>query len=481
MIENVDNRPSASAGGRSFLWKALIVILLLTAAQMIYVYTATSHFVSRYTSDSRTFGKIAADIFDGGGLRRFHHPFVYPALLGLYKMVSGGEEGIGFFMAQAAWKGVFLVAIFLLLRKKLKDTDSLIATVLIGISPLWFMYTIRYMAENIEVPLVVVALLVHFNWREEIRAEGRLGKKLGLTFAAALLAWLCLMSKYLCLVMLPVFCLIWGSGALQKGEKKKEGIVKALIWCVIYTAMVSALILAYAALIARGQGVRLSFTLVKTTLGFNAASGPERVGYQFIPQMKWVMCYTLYAMLGASVIIASLVTGATWKKTAKNLAEVLGLIGIFLVLIYVASRHSTLADYNAKWMSKLLSRYVSLMSTLGVLLMFYMLPDGGSYGGESLRDKKCLLRSAFGALAGCGIVVLAWEIIYRNALGFRMVKDFVGENRGLDMLSFWRIGLAAVFFYLIAIALSSFIRKKNFLYIAVGACFLLNDLSIYVS
>ena len=276
-------------------------------------------------------------------------------------------------------------------------------------------------------------------------------------------------------------------------------IARTVLWCVIYTGIVLALIVLYAAIIAKGQGRPLKLDVIKLTMGFSQASGPDKVGYVFLPDGKWVLCYTLYGLLGASVFAASLIGRASWEKTRKYLAEVLGILAAAAVLIYAASRHSTLAWYNTDgYMLKLLGRYVSLMTTMGLLLIFYMIPEDGRLRdgpgssaklsnagfGEVVKNPGlsagAIVRTLIGAAAGYLIVVLAWKILYRNALGLNMDPNFLAENRGLDLLAFWRIGKGAAVFYMLMILLNAVVRKRKVLYLTLVLCFLLNDLSLFV-
>ena len=510
----------------SALKKAILIILILSAAQLVYVYFGQSLLTSVKRPDKADYVKVAEDLLDGGGLYEFQYPFAYSFFVGLAAFFPERLQNNLFYAMQVVWKAGFLLAIFCALRKKLKEEESLIAILLVGLSPLWFMYSFRYMAENLEVPLVILTMLLHFNMREVLSGNASAGKKLLYTFIAALLAWLCFMTKYLCLLLLPVFCLLWGSGALiaravgpagpSKGgapgtkpfcfepdnhSSRLSGgrIARAAVWSVIYTGIVLALIVLYAAIIAKGQGRPLKLDVIKLTMGFSQASGPDKVGYVFLPDGKWVLCYTLYGLLGASVFAASLIGRASWEKTRKYLAEVLGILAAAAVLIYAASRHSTLAWYNTDgYMLKLLGRYVSLMTTMGLLLIFYMIPEDGRLRdgpgssaklsnagfGEVVKNPGlsagAIVRTLIGAAAGYLIVVLAWKILYRNALGLNMDPNFLAENRGLDLLAFWRIGKGAAVFYMLMILLNAVVRKRKVLYLTLVLYFLLNDLSLFV-
>ena len=107
------------------------------------------------------------------------------------------------------------------------------------------------------------------------------------------------------------------------------------------------------------SGCKIDLEIVKLSLGFSSGSGPENTGYKMLPQMKWIICYTAYPFLQAGIIVGENLK-IRWKDIPKSIREnIIFLRSISLLLIFVAARHSSLVDYNADGMLKLLGRYVT--------------------------------------------------------------------------------------------------------------------------
>jgi len=464
---------ACSVKNRNEYLRILAVILLLTAGEYLLCRMGQSTLKEVHAGwDKRHYFAVAKDLFDGGAFTEFQYPFVYPVFIWLT-----GQTERGLLLSQVLVKAFSLAVIWLLLRKKMPEREGMTVMVLLALSPLWCIFSFRYMAENLEVPLLLITLLLHFGRRENLAGSGHFLRKLLLTVLAAGMAWTLMMTKYMCLLLLPVFCLLWGTAAFQKKEKRW---LSALFWCAVYTSVVLLLIVYYAHLVAQSQGAALNLAVIKKTIGFSQASGPDRVGYRFIPEARWLLCYGLYAFTGAAMILVSLLAGASRKRILENPCVCAGIGAIALILIYVSARHSTLAPYNVDgYMDRLLGRYVAPVTTLGVMLPYFTLP-GAVPASEAAPSRGSLLRSISAAAAGCAVVLGAWAVLYRNCLGFNMSKKFVLENRGFDLLAFSRIGFPAVCVYLVLILLNAFVKKKQVLYLSLAACFLMNDFSLLI-
>ncbi len=100
------------------------------------------------------------------------------------------------------------------------------------------------------------------------------------------------------LITLPVFCLSFCSAYLGRDiGTYKTRLKRFMLSAIIYTFVVLICIFGYAFIYA--QRTALPFTdAIIGTMGFTTGSGPANNGYAVLVDIKWVLCYVLYALLG---------------------------------------------------------------------------------------------------------------------------------------------------------------------------------------
>ena len=151
------------------------------------------------------------------------------------------------------------------------------------------------------------------------------------------------------------------------------------------------------------------------SLGFSSGSGPENTGYKMLPQMKWIICYTAYPFLQAGIIVGENLK-IRWKDIPKSIREnIIFLRIISLLLIFVAARHSSLVDYNADGMLKLLGRYVTYIVLIEIII--YAITE------KYKKEEKAIDR--FFRILLCYIV---WKFCLETGRGLACITSRSGES-----------------------------------------------------
>ena len=118
------------------------------------------------------------------------------------------------------------------------------------------------------------------------------------------------------IVTLPVFCLFWCSVYYRKNDKWRS-IWKVFRQGCFYTAIVLACVLLYAFVYSISTEIAFSKETLLGTMGFIAPHGPEHTGYSMEADLKWVISYILYALLGAITIVVAIIIYAKQELVKK--------------------------------------------------------------------------------------------------------------------------------------------------------------------
>lgn len=186
------------------------------------------------------------------------------------------------------------------------------------------------------------------------------------------------------------------------------------------------------------------------SLGFSSGSGPENTDYKMLPQMKWIICYTAYPFLQAGIIVGENLK-VRWKDIPKSIREnIIFLRSISLLLIFVAARHSSLVDYNADGMLKLLGRYVTYIVLIEIII--YAITE------KYKKEEKAIDRF-FRIFMLVACTVFCYAILYGN-FAWKPAEDWLASLRGLENLAFLKLGYIFVIVTCILIVVSQVFGKK---------------------
>ncbi len=339
--------------GNLRFWLTFIGIICL------HIFIVFGSKMSVQNVDSYGYIKIARDLVSGGKIASVQYPFLYPLLL-TPALIFGDHflDVMGFI--QVILSVLPLVICYFLLKDEIGKKHAVLCGLICSLLPVAIRHSALIMSENLFYPLVILIFIFHFRFRGDshiIRNSILAGVILFAVFA----------TKYISLPLAPLLCIYWGAGYYRK-ENKMKGMRNVFVSMFIYTGTVLSLITAYALYYVHRNSVPLSVSVFRKILGFSVASGPDRVGYVFLPEMKWIVLYLLYMFMISAPIIYALIM--SWDSMPKDFrAKAAGIlrltIVIGLVFLYAAARHSTLAPYNADGvMKKMLARYVTYISAL---------------------------------------------------------------------------------------------------------------------
>lgn len=405
-----------------------------------------------FISDEILYKRISYSLFQWKPALSWHYPILYPALIspGFFFRSHFYEAML---VINILSKGIGLFLIWKLLRKESDEDRALRMLVLIGFSPIYFLYSRVLMAENLACPLLILNVLYHEHYRKKM-AEGRGGKRLAYTLGAALLSLSLFWTKYLLLVTLPVFCLFWCAPLLRGEGKTSAKLFSFVKEGIVYTAVVVLSLLAYAWIYALRTDQPFTLELITGTMGFGIGSGPSNNGFAVSVEFKWVTSYVLYAVLGAALIIVGMIINTKADLLRKN-REIVTLIMLLLTaLIYISARHSTYVDYNkGGLMMNLCGRYVAYATPL--LAICWMRTCSLERGAAVSNGRKIA-----GGIVGTVIVWASYELLYVLSPGVEQSSSWLTGIRAADNAGFTNMGHAFCLIYCIGIGIILFTDYK---------------------
>ncbi|MFI3206425.1 MAG: glycosyltransferase family 39 protein [Clostridia bacterium] len=434
----------------------LLIIAGFTLIYIIYQLVATSLMNGKYIGDEMIYFAISYDIFAGNGINDVQYPIVYPLI-----------TAVAFFFEEP-YRVIQLINIFLnslipfvtyfFIRNMFEREKVVIISILMLVSSFAVCFPSFVMGENLMYLLFLVAFFFHFKYAGE--------KSLKFAFIAGLLLAVMYMTKYLALLMLPAFGLYWICQYFKKEDIKKS-LIDILKNFAVYGIAYGLVVILYAFIYSNVNGLALSIDVIKEIGGFSVATGPERVGYSFIPQLKWIGMYVVYAfvlLIPCVIVIVAKIKNAKFLKEFDSKVLKLIFLSVLLVMFtcYTASRHSTLAPYNSTGnMIKLLGRYVSYASTFSIIIAVVLFDKK-----EMISKKKAILL----ALGACVSATISYLILYQDLI-WTTTTAFLNVTRGRDLAGFYILGYKYLLYYCIVIIAFVFFYfiKKN---IYVTACLL---------
>lgn len=359
-------------------------------------------------------------------------------------------------------KTIALVPINNMLRRCLPKY-SLECTMMVAFSPIYFVWSRLLMAENLLAPLLIICILYHICYHPRNRAE--VDKK---TVFAALLGLSLIYTKYLTIVLMPIFCLYWSWELLRRGYKNICNYLKVNVF---YTLVVVCGILLYSIVYSISSKTAWSFEVVKATIGLDSGgSSPGTVGYSLLIDEKWLVCYLCYMVLGAGIQIALIMLLSDVGRVKK---EVIFLLWISVALCYVAARHSSLVSYNEGYrMHKLLGRYVAYFLPICIVLLFL-----------TMSHKVSKRRVIASAISVPMLMFLSYLVLYERLL-WNYEEGWLGGVRGWENVGFLHMGilLCAIYCVTAVIVAILFVRKKVRLATIIVCCIMsINSLDAVVT
>lgn len=395
-----------------------------------------------FISDEVLYKRIADSLFHFQPAISWHYPILYPLLIspGLFFNTYFYEAMV---MINIIFKGLCLIVIWKLLRRETDNERAFYILILIGFSPIYFLYSRVLFAENLACPLLIINFLYHESFRKKLLSDDiSTKKKLGFTVIASLLSLALFWTKYLMLITLPVFCLCWCSVYLREKSAVWIKVKKFMGTAILYTLMVLVCILGYAFCYAVRTGMPLTLETITGTMGFGIGSGPANNGYAITVEAKWLLSYALYALLGAVPIIAGIIVMTGRRCLNNNKAMItLGAI-LILALVYISARHSTYVDYNAGGkMMNLCGRYVAYATPILAICWLR----------TYINTAKNKLKIVWGGAIGIILVWVSYILLYVTSPGVEQSASWLTGLRAADNAGFTNLGISLCIIYCICI------------------------------
>ncbi len=408
--------------------KYWLILLIFVISQITFVFYSKPYIVN---GDEKVYKEIAQDIFYGNPVSSFHYPFLYPAILAP-GLICKQHFLWAMLCINIVIKVIGLGVIYVLLKKLLPSGRILAVVIMIACTPGYFVFSRLLLSENLSVPLLLIAVLYHMVFRrvkisDEIRNKGRVWFTIGAALLSLSLFW----TKYLMLVLLPIFCLYWCTACLNR---EKKSTVRYFVWDgIVYVSTVCIFIGLYFLLYAARTGAEPTFELLKATMGFATKAGPESTGYALLPSGRWIICYLAYAILGNVLIVTHIIGRTDIQKLRAFKGHFYFIISLAVMLIFVSARHSTLVYYNeGGQMVKLLGRYITYITPLSVVVWAFLVDKT-----EANRTSKWRGRIAF--LYGTAAIWIPYLILYRRKL-WNPNEDWLSGCRGLENIGYLEWG-----------------------------------------
>lgn len=440
-----------------------MLIFIFAILSLCYVFYDFPYII---ISDEKVYKQLAYEIWYGQVTSTFHYPLVYPLSIAT-SFIFGKYFWLACYIINVVIKTIALLVIYKLLLHILNDRISLLVCFLIGFSPIYFIYSRLIMAENIFVPLLIINILFHIVYDSEKKREYLL------TIVAAILTLCLYETKYLALILIPIFFLYWCSSCIIGVDKSNycDRIVKLFKKSILYLGTIFILLLIYAFYYSFRSQQSMSIKILKETMGlYSGGSAPGNVGYHLIPDVKWIICYSLYAILGIAPVLTAIIKRTdTIKKSCQIKKITYFLLIICAGLIYIAARHSTFVEYNANGeMKKLLGRYVSSITPVFSVLF-------GIVYKKTINRGNSILRIVGGGFL-CLIVIAGYWILYTGGI-WKPDKKWLSGLRGIENSAFLVIPVIYVVILCIAIIISLFSNQMKTCAVVACMCYCINAVS----
>lgn len=197
--------------------------------------------------------------------------------------------------------------------------------------------------------------------------------------------------------------------------------------------------------------------LFKTTIGLNSGgSSPGAVGYSLLVDAKWLVCYFLYMVLGASILISLMFLFADKQKIKKNKDVFFFLACISMMLCYVAARHSSLVAYNEGYkMCKLLGRYVAYFIPLCVIAFFPIM-------NPTLQKRRIPIATCVAGVT----IFLPYFVLYRSMI-WDYEPDWLDYARGWENIGFLHLQEKLCIIYCVVLVAAIYLISKRYIKSAV--------------
>lgn len=159
--------------------------------------------------DEVIYKQIAFEIHKFIPVSTFHYPFLYPLMI-VPAVMLGENSYHGFIILNIVYKVIFLCIINIQLKKVIDKRYVSYILAMLAFSPIVFIWSKYIMSENLMAMLLIVTVLYYLIYQKNTFDESGLERSgVWQTMIAAGLTVCLFWTKYLALVLIPVFFLYW--------------------------------------------------------------------------------------------------------------------------------------------------------------------------------------------------------------------------------------------------------------------------------
>ncbi len=357
---------------------------------------------------------ISGRIFSGQQLIT-HYPPLYPVLISP-AFVFGGDFFRNIQILNAIYSSFLVVLIYLILKLYVDNKMALAGAFLSVLLPFHYFFPRQVYSENVFIPLLFLLIYV-------------LLKPSGLSirrtvFFGVLLSAIYL-TRYIALIVLPVFILLW---SLRIFEKSNSVTMKKHLVILLYTIM-----LIFGVWILYGL---LMGNPVKSMIGFHVTGDANSSQLTFIRFLYWTIKVLAFSVLLTGPFIYPLVIflhenfpaqlfTRNWTGDIVSLCGSLNLKNrLFLVFSGLTAafwvsiiRHHMRVDYNFPHITRFVSRYLAFLVPLAFILAWI--------GIDGLIKSKT--RGKWGLLV-ISVIILVFSYALVFQIPFFSISPFTPET-----------------------------------------------------
>ena len=411
-------------------------------------------------SDEYVFARMARSFYyqhnlNMDGIPSNVHPPLYPIVIS-QAYLAGNMELVYAFMklTNVILTTLAIIPIFLILRRFLSEKKSLLASIVISLSPPLFSFPSYIMAENLFYFLFILLVFFIYNLLET--------RKKAYIVLSGITLGLCFLTKFMgiALFSIPLILIII---KLVKKDFSQEKPLRFVLTQLLVIFI--ALVIIAPWIIRTGNLFGYSISSLMGAYSYEAVAAIKYSAYP-IAFLNWFLLYLAYIILGSGVVLGIIAFSHSNQNPKAKYLYTIFFMSLFLFLILAANHASGILRIKTPfpWFTERpIGRYIEslipFIMTLGFISM------------ESL-DKQRLKKALFCSIP---LFVIASQLAIANLFlvnnlslshigALKYILDFlVYSKTSFEPAFFWgSFIILLIIFSLIPLAIASLITKISF-------------------
>lgn len=330
----------------------IAAFLLLVLVKLILVLPMSTGPIS--FGDEALYKKFSLQWITEGRQLDTHYPPVYPLLM-TFSFLGRSHWYLAMKLLNIVYSSFVPVLTYLIARLYLTKRNSIYCMIISCVLPYHFILPTMILSENVFFPILLLEIYIVLR---EYPRHPLLGD-----FITGFFLTVLYLTRYISLVTIPVFALVWFVKQLNHKTKFVQILLRGIgIVAVMLLSWLPWYLLNY------------KDTSLKEMMGFGIASNSDPA--QLTPErlLLSAVLYTGYFLLLAAPVLPSLFqsfAALDYKKLTSRYNQfwllIFGLAGAFFVAV---TRHSWRASYNYPDFARIMGRYLIFFPLLFILLTF---------------------------------------------------------------------------------------------------------------